>query len=127
MIDPPDFKMDEALRTLDAASKKYPAGSKEEATVQLAAISLLYVRHIMKLDDFFKYYQEFFDPSFKPTVSQVFATQEQADVWLASERATVGELVSIDGKGFQVIQLPNKGLKFLRTPLPEELGPPRAQ
>jgi hypothetical protein len=57
----------------------------------------------------------------------VFATQEQADVWLASERATVGELVSIDGKGFQVIQLPNKGLKFLRTPLPEELGPPRAQ
>ena len=125
MVELPDFEMDEALRTLDAASKKYPEGSKEEATVQLAAISLLYVRHIRKLDDFFKYYQEFFDPSFMPKVSHAFATREEADAWLASGQARDRTLVSIAGQGFQIIQLPNKPLRFLRTPLPEELGPPR--
>ncbi|MFY0563273.1 hypothetical protein ACN28E_05470 [Archangium lansingense] len=118
-----DFEMDDALRTLDAASKMYQAGSKEEATIQLAAISLLYVRRIRKLDDFLKYYQEFFDPEFKVKVSHVFATQKEADEWLSSGKATDGELVSIAGQGFQVIQLP-RGLSFLRTPLPEELGPP---
>jgi len=118
-----NFEMDDALRTLDAASKNYQAGSKEEATIQLAAISLLYVRRIGKLDDFLKYYQEFFDPSFKVKVSHAFATQKEADEWLSSGKATDGELVSIAGQGFQVIQL-SKGSKFLRTPLPEELGPP---
>jgi hypothetical protein len=39
---------------------------------------------------------------------------------------TFGELVSIAGQGFQVIQLP-KGLKFLQTPLPKELGPPLSE
>lgn len=118
-----DFEMDDALRTLDAASKMYQADSKEEATIQLAAIALLYVRRIRKLDDFLKYYQEFFDPAFKVTVSHAFATQKEADAWLSSGKATDGELVSIGGQGFQVIQLP-RGLSFLRTPLPEELGPP---
>ncbi len=119
----PDFDLDDALRTLDAASKKYPAGSKEEATIQLAAISMLYVLRTGKLRDFRKYYQEFFDPSHKVKVSHEFKTREEADEWLSSGQATDGELVSIAGQGFQVIQLP-KGLKFLRTPLPEELGPP---
>lgn len=112
-----DFEMDEALSTLDAASKLYPEGSKEETTIQLAAISLLYVRRIRKLDDFLEYYQEFFDPSFKVQVSHAFATQKDADEWLSSGKATDGELVSIAGQGFQVIQLP-RGLSFLRTPLP---------
>jgi hypothetical protein len=101
-------------------------GSKEEAIIQLAAISLLYVRRIRKLDDFLKYYQEFFDSSFKVKVSHAFATREEADAWLASGKASDGELVSIAGQGFQVIQLP-KGLKFLRAPLPEELGPPASE
>jgi hypothetical protein len=122
----PDFKMDSVLTTLDAVSKTHPAGSDEEAAVQLAAISLLYVRHIRKLDDFRKYYAEFFDPSFKVTVSQTFSTQKEADAWLASGKATDGALVRISGKGFQVLQLP-KGWKFLRTPLPEELGPPDSE
>ena len=118
-----EFEMDTALRILDAASKTYQAGSKEEATIQLAAISLLYVRRIRKLDDFLEYYQEFFDPDFRVKFSHAFATQKEADEWLSSGKATDGELVSIGGQGFQVIQLP-KGLSFLRTPLPEELGPP---
>ncbi|MFP2930097.1 hypothetical protein ACLESO_33850 [Pyxidicoccus sp. 3LG] len=118
-----DFDMDSALRTLDAASKNYPPGSKEESTVQLAAISLLYIRKIRKLDDFLKYYQEFSNPAFSVPIAKSFATQEEADRWLASGTASDGDLVSIAGQGFQVIQLPT-GMKFLRTPLPEELGPP---
>jgi hypothetical protein len=122
----PDFDLDDALRTLDSASKKYQEGSKEEGTIQLAAISLLYVLHSGKLREFRKYYQNFFDPSYQVKVSHAFATREEADEWLSSGEATDGELVSIAGQGFQVIQLP-KGLKFLRTPLPEELGPPTSE
>ena len=121
-----NFEMDEALRTLDAASKRYQESSKEEATIQLAAISLLYIRRVRKLDDFLKYYQEFFDPAFEVKVSHTFATQKDADAWLSSGKATDGELISIAGQGFQVIQLP-RGLSFLRTPLPEELGPPGSE
>jgi hypothetical protein len=121
-----DFEMDRVLRVLDAASKSYLEGSQEEASIQLAAISLLYIRRIKKLDDFLKYYREFFDPSFQVTVSRVFSTRQEADEWLASGTASDGELVKIAGQGFQVIQLP-KGLSFLRTPLPEELDPPKPE
>ncbi|PTL84124.1 hypothetical protein [Vitiosangium sp. GDMCC 1.1324] len=123
---PPDFDLDDALRTLDSASKKYQEGSKEEQTIQLAAISLLYVLRIGKLKDFRKYYQDIHNPSYQVKVSHAFATQEEADKWLSSGKATDGELVSIAGQGFQVIQLP-KGSRFLRTPLPEELKPPASK
>lgn len=121
-----DFDMDATLRILDAASGNYPRDSKEEAAIQLAAVALLYIRHIKKLDDFFEYHQEFLDPSFKVRISQTFTTQEEADTWLASGNASDGELVRIAGLGFQVIQLP-AGLRFLRTPLPEELGSPNTK
>jgi hypothetical protein len=119
----PDFDVDDVLRTLDYASKNYQAGSKEEKTIQLAAISLLYVLHIGKMRDFRMYYQGFFEPSQPVKVSHALATQEEADAWLSGVTATDGELVSIAGRGFLVIQLP-KGLKFLRMPLPKELGNP---
>jgi len=122
MTTPKDFNMDATLRILDATSGNYPAGSKEEAAVQLAAVALLYIRRSGKLDDFFQYHREFSDPAFKVKISQTFATQEEADRWLASGRASDGELVKIAAQGFQVIRLPS-GLRFLRTPLPEELGP----
>ena len=119
----PDFDLDNTLRTLDSASKKFQEGSKEEKTIQLAAISLLYVLHIGKVKDFKKYYQDIRDPSYQIKVSHSFSTQEEADGWLSSGNATDGERVRIAGLGFQVIQLP-KGLRFLRAPLPEELGDP---
>jgi hypothetical protein len=122
----PDFDLDDTLRTLDSTSKKFKEGSKEERTIQLAAISLLYVLRIGKMKDFRKYYQDIHDPSYQVKVSHYFSTQEEADGWLSSGKATDGELVSIAGQGFQVIQL-RKGLRFLRTPLPEELGPPDAE
>ncbi|NRD43953.1 hypothetical protein [Corallococcus exiguus] len=115
--------MDSTLRILDAASKSYPSGSKEESTIQLAAIALLYLRRTRNLDDFLKYYHEFSDPNFSVPIVKTFSTQEEADKWLVSGTASDGDLVRIKDQGFQVIQLPN-GMKFLRTPLPEELGPP---
>jgi len=121
-----DFEMDRVLRVLDAASKSFPEDSQEESSIQLAAISLLYIRRIKKLDDFLKYYREFFDPAFQVPVARVFSTRQEADEWLASGTASDGELVKIAGQGFQVIQLP-KGLRFLRTPLPEELGPQKIE
>ncbi|WP_082207328.1 hypothetical protein [Corallococcus macrosporus] len=115
--------MDSTLRILDTASKNYPPGSKEESTIQLAAISLLYIRKIKKLDAFLEYHQEFLDPAYRAPVSKAFATQAEADEWLRSGTASDGELVKIAGQGFQVIRLPSE-TKFLRTPLQEELDPP---
>ncbi|MBN9682985.1 MULTISPECIES: hypothetical protein [unclassified Corallococcus] len=118
-----EFEMEATLRTLDAVSKSHPPGSKEEAAVQLAAVALLYLRRIKKLDGFLEYHREFSDSSAHVPIARDFVTQADADAWLASGAAVDGALVRIDGRGFQVIQLP-KGLKFLRTPLPDELGPP---
>jgi hypothetical protein len=120
------FDVDAVLRAIDSVSQSLQPGSREEGALQLAAISLLYVQRTGKLDDFRKYYREFFDPSFKVKVSQDFQTQEEADEWLASGKSVHGELVRIAGQGFQVVHLP-KGSRFLRTPLPEELGPPRPE
>ncbi|RKH21478.1 hypothetical protein D7Y15_11600 [Corallococcus sp. AB030] len=117
------FEMESTLKILDAVSKSHPPGSKEEAAVQLAAVALLYLRRIKKLDGFLEYHQEFSDSSVHVPIARDFATQTDADSWLASGEAVDGAIVRIDGWGFQVIQLP-KGLKFLRTPLPDELGPP---
>ncbi len=113
--------MDDVLRTIDSVSQSFPTGSREEDALQLAAISLLYVQRMGKLDDFRRYYREFFDPSFKVKVAHDFATQEEADEWLASGKGTHGELVRIAGRGFQVAQS-SKGSRFLRVPLPEELA-----
>jgi hypothetical protein len=117
----PDLDIDDILRTIDSVSQTFPSGSKEEGALQLAAISLLYVQRAGKLDDFRRYYQEFFDPAFKVKVSHDFKTQEEADEWLSSGKGSHGELVRIAGQGFQVVQLP-KGSRFLRVPLPEELA-----
>lgn len=121
-----DFNLDAVIKAVDSVGKSFQAGSTEEEALRVAAISLLYVRHLRKLDDFRKYYQEFFDPSFQVTVAHTFVTRAEADAWLAQGKAADGELVSIAGQGFLVVQLPS-GPKFLRNPLPEELGPPRSE
>jgi hypothetical protein len=122
----PDFDVEDILDTLESVSQMHGADSKERAAVQLAAIALLYARHIRKLDDFRGYYREFFDPSFKVKVSHEFATREEADAWLASGKAADGERVRIAGKGFHVVQLP-RGTRLIDAPLPEELGPPDSE
>ncbi|WPB74658.1 hypothetical protein KYC5002_37315 [Archangium violaceum] len=121
-----NFNLDAVIQAVDSVGKTCQAGSTEEEALRIAAISLLYVRHLKKVDDFRRYYAEFFDPSFQVKVAHSFATKGEADAWLASGKAIDGERVSIAGQGFLVVQLP-KGLKFLRNPLPEELGPPNPE
>ncbi|MDC0707227.1 hypothetical protein POL68_01975 [Stigmatella sp. ncwal1] len=120
-----DFDVEDILATLESVSQEHGADSKERGAVQLAAIALLYARHLRKLDDFRKYYREFFDPSYTVKVSREFSTQKEADDWLTSGGANDGERVKIAGKGFHIVQL-SKGLRFIYAPLPEELGPPES-
>lgn len=118
-----DFDMSATLRILDEASGHYLSGSKEDEAIQLASIALLYIQHSRKLEAFFQYNQEFSAPSPHVKVSRDFPMQAEADAWLATGNAAHGELVRIAGQGFQAVLLPT-GKRFLRTPLPEELGPP---
>ncbi|MFL5351985.1 hypothetical protein [Archangium sp.] len=110
------------MKTLGTISDKYPKDSPEDEALRIAAVALLYVRDIQKLDEYRGYFREFVTG--KPIiVSQTFATREEADEWLASGKATDGELVSIAGRGFTAHHLP-KGWKFLRARVPEELDAP---
>ncbi|WP_225413521.1 hypothetical protein [Stigmatella hybrida] len=121
----PNFDLEDSLATLESVSQAHGQDSKERGAIQLAAIALLYVRHIRRLDEFRKYCRDFFDPSYKIKVSHDFPTQKEADNWLTSGSASDGERVRIAGQGFHVVQLP-KGLRFIYAPLPEELGVPES-
>ena len=117
-----DFDVQAVMKTLGTISDKYQKDSPEDEALRIAAIALLYVRDIQKLEDYRNYFREFVRG--KPIiVSQTFSTREEADEWLASGKAKDGELVSIAGQGFTAHHLP-KGWKFLRSSLPEELDPP---
>lgn len=121
-----DLDVDAILAVLGTVSEKYPAGSIEDEALRVAAVSLLYVRDTQKLEEYREYLRKFSTPAKDAIiVSQAFATREEADAWLASGKASDGELVSIAGQGFRVIpERKGPGLRFLRTPLPEEMQTP---
>ena len=120
-----NFNLDSVMETLGAVSKGFTAGSPEDEALRIAAVALLYVRDTQKLDEYREFFRGFL--AHRPvTPSQVFATRAEAEAWLTRGKARDGELVTITGQGFTVTQVLN-GLKFLRTPLPEELGPPQTK
>ena len=118
-----NFDVDSVLRILGTVNEKYQEGSPEDEALRIAAVTLLYVRDIQKLDEYREYFRKFYIPAIESVVvSQTFATREEADAWLTSGKASAEELVRIAGQGFRVIPArKGKGLMFLRTPLPEEM------
>jgi hypothetical protein len=118
-----NFDVDSVLQVLGTVNEKYQEGSPEDEALRIAAVALLYMRDIQKLDEYREYFRKFYIPATESVVvSQTFATREEADVWLASGKAREEELVRIAGQGFRVITArKGKGLMFLRTPLPEEM------
>ena len=115
------FDLDAVLETLGVVSHGFPEGSPQDEALRIAAVALLYVRDNQKLEEYRDYFQRFL--THRPVrAAHVFSTREEAEVWLAGGEARDGTLVSIAGQGFTVIQA-TQGLKFVRTPLPEERGP----
>jgi hypothetical protein len=119
----PNFDVDSILDILRTVNEKYQEGTPEDEALRVAAVALFYVREIQKLDDYRKFFRSFYTPAIDYIiVTQTFATRKEADEWLATDKASEGERVRIAGEGFRVIPERNgKGLRFLRTPLPEEL------
>jgi hypothetical protein len=119
-----NFDVDSVLEILGTVNEKYQDGSPEDEALRIAAVALLYVRDVQKLDEYREYFREFYIPAIESViVSQTFATRDEADAWLASGKASEDSLVSIAGQGFRVITArKGKDLMFLRTPLPEEMG-----
>ncbi|HZH76335.1 MAG TPA: hypothetical protein VEY88_09890 [Archangium sp.] len=119
----PHFDVDAVLDILRTVNEKYPEGSPEDEAIRVAAVALFYVRERQKLEDYREFFRSFYTPAIDYiVVAQTFATREEADAWLASGQATEGERVRIAGEGFRVIpERKGSGLRFLRTPLPEEL------
>jgi hypothetical protein len=117
-----NFDVDAVMKTLGSVSDKYLEGSPEDEALRVAAVALLYIRDIQKLDEYREYFRRFL--THKPvTLARAFATREEADEWIASGQARDGNLVSIAGQGFVVLDA-LKGLKFVPARLPEELEPP---
>ena len=119
----PNFDVDSVLERLRVVNEKYQEGSPEDEAIRVAAVALLYVRELQKLEEYREFFRAFYTPAIDYiVVSQTFATREEADAWLASGKAREGERVRIAGEGFRVIpERKGTGLRFLRTPLPEEL------
>lgn len=118
-----NFDVDSVLEILGTVNQKYQDGSPEDEALRIAAVALLYVRDIQKLDEYREYFRKFYIPAIESViVSQTFSTRAEADAWLASGAASEDALVRIAGQGFRVIpERKGKGLMFLRTPLPEEM------
>ncbi|HEX8441350.1 hypothetical protein [Archangium sp.] len=118
-----NFDVASVMETLRAVNEKYQDGSPEDEALRIAAVALLYVRDSQKLDEYREYFRKFYIPAIESvTVSQTFATKDEADAWLASGKASEDALVKIAGQGFRVITArKGTGLMFLRTPLPEEM------
>jgi hypothetical protein len=119
----PDFDVDSVLDILRTVNEKYQEGSPEDEAIRIAAVALFYVRESQKLGEYREFFRSFYTPAIDYiVVSHTFGTREDADAWLASGKATEGERVRIAGEGFRVIpERKGNGLRFLRSPLPEEL------
>jgi hypothetical protein len=97
-----NFDVDAVMKTLGTVSDKYPEGSPEDEALRVAAVALLYLRDTQKLDEYRDYFRRFL--THKPvSLARVFATREEAEQWLASGQAKDGNLVSIAGQGFVVL------------------------
>lgn len=120
-----DFDVNAVMKMLGTVSDKYSEGSPEEEALRIAAVALLYVRDIEKLDDYRKYFRDFVTG--KPLiVSHAFVTREEADEALASGVVEDGALLTIAGQGFSAVH-GVKGWRLLRTRLPDEQEPPAAK
>jgi hypothetical protein len=118
-----DFDIDSVFETLRTVNEKYPEGSPEDEALRIAATALFYVRETDKLENYREFFRSFYTPAIEyAVIAQTFATREEADAWLARGSAQDGDRVRIAGQGFRVIpERKGTGLRFLRSPLPEEL------
>jgi hypothetical protein len=122
-----NFDVDAILGILGTVNEQYGEQTPEDEALRIAAVALLYIRDTHKLDEYRDYFRRFYAPATETVkVSHTFTTREDAEQWLARGGAAHGELVRIAGEGFQVVLLPG-GPKFLRLPLPDELGSPKAK
>jgi hypothetical protein len=120
-----DFDVKAVMKTLGTVSDKYPKGSPEDEALRIAAVALLYVQDIDKLDDYRKYFRGFV--AGKPLiVSHAFVTREEADGALARGVVEDGALITIAGQGFSAVR-GVKGWRLLRTRLPDEQEHPSAK
>lgn len=132
MIYNKNFDVDAVLEVLRRVDENHPEGSPEDEALRIAAVALVYVRDLQKLEDYREFLHKFYTPATESIVpSHTFATRAEADAWLASDQAREGDLVQIAGEGFRVIpKRGTEGLRFRPTPLPEELDkmrPPEAK
>ncbi|MGZ3457563.1 MAG: hypothetical protein ACXU86_03560, partial [Archangium sp.] len=59
-------------------NEKYQDGSPEDEALRIAAVALLYVRDIQKLDEYREYFRKFYIPAMESVVaSQTFATRDE--------------------------------------------------
>jgi hypothetical protein len=117
-----NFDLDAVMRTVGTIGTNYTEGSPEDEALRVVSVALLYVRDLQKLEEYREYFRKFCTD--KPIVlAQTFAARAEADAWLASGNAKDGDLVKIAGRGFIVVDA-LKGLRFVPTRLPEQLGFP---
>ncbi len=120
-----DYDFHATLTALEAARKQFPEDSEEARRIMFAFRLVIFINgERPMLREFFKW----LDSASLPTTerpfnaSHTFSTQEEADVWRASGKASDGERVIIAGQGYEVVDVPRIGLRFRWVPLPAQLA-----
>jgi hypothetical protein len=118
-----NFDVDSVLGVLKGINEQYPEGTREDEALRVAAVALLFVRESQRLDEYREFFRSFYTPAVDyVVVARTFVERQEAEDWIARGEARDGDLVRIDGQGFQVMPGRRGGKQtLLRTPLPEEL------
>jgi len=113
-----DFNLDDVLRQIGKVAANYKEGSPDDEALRVAAVALLFLRDIAKLDEYRAYFRDFFTPVDEAvTLSHTFATKDEAKAWLPS--ATSGQIVKI-GDVKHVVAQGDNGLLLVPTYFPSD-------
>lgn len=122
---PKDFVIEQVLESLERAAAKFPAGSDENASIELAAYALTFIEWEDHLDAFRPFLERAKRPASQTIfIEHVFADMPEAQRWLNAQPSPAkGTLVKVAGKTHTVWK---RGGDLLLLPsfTPQELGEP---
>ena len=116
-----EFDLDELILALHPFIDSHPEGSREKEAFTRARAALLYIQDRGQEDDFARYRENMSSTTFTIRVAREFSTRQEADEWLSRGEARHRDHIKIAGRGFLVVQLPDR-LTLIDRPLPEELA-----
>lgn len=122
---PKDFVVEQVLESLERAAARFPAGSDENASIELAAYALAFIEREDQLDAFRPFLERVKRPASQTKfIEHTFADMPEAQRWLNSQPSPArGTLVKVAARTHTVWKR-GGDLLLLPSLTPQELGEP---